>query len=305
MLKIKLLSDNSEVISYNFLDFPVYAKQALLSDYPGMAAANHWHNDWEFILITNGKMSYSINGKSHKLKEGQGIFINSQQMHYGYSADGSDCSFICVLLPPSLLSSVKRIQETYILPICTNAAHPFFILYPEISWQKDLIEILKNIYKLCNEEKDGFELNIMSLSHSLCCNLHHNMKNNISTQKATDDKKLQAMHNMIGYIQQNYQKKITLNEIAAAGNVCRSSCCDIFQLILNKTPISYLTEYRLEKSLELLNISSLSVTEIALQCGFTGSSYFTEIFRKKIGYTPSQYRKKKFNLIGGKLCLKK
>jgi len=76
----------------------------------------------------------------------------------------------------------------------------------------------------------------------------------------------------------------------------RSSCCDIFQLILNKTPVSYLTEYRLEKSIELLNIPSLSVTEIALLCGFTGSSYFAEIFHKKLGCTPSQYRKKKFNI---------
>ncbi|MBW6410874.1 AraC family transcriptional regulator [Clostridium weizhouense] len=296
MSKIKLLNDNSEVISYNFLDFPVYAKQVLLSDYPGMTAANHWHNDWEFTLILNGKMSYSVNGKSYELEEGQGIFINSEQMHYGYSGDGSNCSFICILIPPSLLSNITRIKETYVLPVCTDTSHPFFILHPEISWQRNLIKILKDIYKLCNEEKDGFELHIMSLFHSLCYNLYNNIKNNISAHKTTDDKKLDAMHNMIGYIQKNYQGKITLDEIAAAGNVCRSSCCDIFQLILQKTPISYLTEYRLEKSIELLNIPSLSVTEIALQCGFTGSSYFTEIFHKNIGCTPSQYRKNKFNV---------
>lgn len=296
MLRIKLLSDDSEVVSYNFKDFSVRAKKALLSDYPTMAAANHWHNDWEFILILNGKMSYSVNVKSYELQEGQGIFINSRQMHYGYSADGSDCSFICILLPPSLLSDITRIKENYILPVCSDASHPFFILHPEISWQRNLIEILKNIYTLCNEEKDGFELHIMSLFHSLCYSLYQNMKDNISIQEVTDDKKLEAMHNMVGYIQKNYQGKITLDEIAASGNVCRSSCCHIFQLILHKSPISYLTEYRLEKSIELLNIHSLSVTEIALQCGFTGSSYFTEIFRKKIGCTPSQYRKKKFNI---------
>ncbi|OOM73658.1 virulence regulon transcriptional activator VirF [Clostridium puniceum] len=293
MVEIKLLSDKSEVVSYNFLDFSICAKQASLSDYPAMAAVNHWHSDWEFIIILSGKMSYSVNRKSYELQEGQGIFINSEQMHYGYSADGSDCSFICIMLPPNLISSITRIKETYVLPICSDASHPFFILHTEIPCQGNLIEILKNLYKLCNEEKAGFELHVMSLFHSLCYSLYHNMKDNISTQETTDDKKLEAMHNMIGYIQQNYQKKITLNEIAASGNVCRSNCCDIFQLILNKTPVSYLTEYRLEKSIDLLNIPSLSVTEIALQCGFTGSSYFTEIFHKKLGCTPSQYRKSK------------
>ncbi|MDS0527477.1 AraC family transcriptional regulator [Clostridium sp. SHJSY1] len=295
MFEIKLLSDNSEVISYNFSDFPIAAKRNWLSYYPAMAAVNHWHNDWEFILILEGTMWYSVNAKSYELKEGQGIFINSKQMHYGYSTDGSDCNFIYIQIPPSILSHIKKIKETYVVPICSDSSHPFCILRPEISWQRNMIEILKNIYKLCTEEKDCFELNIISLSYSLCSSLYQNMNSDISTPETNDDKKLKSLHNMIGYIQHNYQKKITLNEIAASGNVCRSSCCNIFQLILNKTPVSYLKDYRLEKSIELLNIPSLSVTDVALQCGFTGSSYFTEIFHKKLGCTPSEYRKAKFN----------
>lgn len=291
MLKIK--GDNSEVVSYNFIDFPVYVKQSLLSYFPNMAVANHWHDDWEFTILLKGEMSYSINGKSYELSEGDTVFINSQQMHYGYSRDGSDCSFICILLPPSLLSTIKRIKETYILSICTDTSHPFFIFHPSITWQRQLIEMLKNIYKLCNKKQDGFELQVMSIFYSLCHSLYNNIRNSTATEEFTDHKKLEAMHNMIGYIQQNYQKKITLNDIAAAGNVCRSSCCEIFQLILHKTPVSYLTDYRLEKSIELLNNFSLSITEIAFQCGFAGSSYFTEIFHKNMKCTPFQYRKKK------------
>ena len=69
---------------------------------------------------------------------------------------------------------------------------------------------------------------------------------------------------MVGYIQKNYKNKITLSEIAVSGNVCRSNCCKIFQSLLNKSPITYLMEYRLDKSIKLLKISSYSVTEIAL-----------------------------------------
>ena len=50
-------------------------------------------------------------------------------------------------------------------------------------------------------------------------------------------------------------------------------------------------EYRLDKSIKLLSIPSYSITEIALKCGFNSSSYFTEIFHRNIGCTPSQYRK--------------
>ena len=101
------------------------------------------------------------------------------------------------------------------------------------------------------------------------------------------------MHKMVGFIQQKYSSKIALQDIAAAGYVCRSSCCSIFKEYLNQTPNAYLTEYRISKSVELLANPDLSVTEIAMQCGFSGSSYFTETFRKAIGCTPSDYRMRK------------
>ena len=92
-----------------------------------MTAVNHWHKDLEFIVILEGKMNFSVNGNNYELKEGQGIFINSKQMHYGYSKDGTDCIFLCILLPPSLLSNVNRIKSSYVVPVCKDSSHPFFI----------------------------------------------------------------------------------------------------------------------------------------------------------------------------------
>ena len=155
--------------------------------------------------------------------------------------------------------------------------------------------MLTNIYKLCNEKSDGFELQVMSICYSLCYSLYNNIYNKSTDTENSNSKNLDSMHDMVGYIQKNYRNKITLSDIALAGNVCRSNCCKLFQLFLKSSPISYLTEYRLDKSIEMLNNSSYSITEIALHCGFNSSSYFTEIFSKNLGCTPSQYRKKFFN----------
>ena len=288
---IKLFNDNSEDVAYNFTDFPIRAKNTLLSQYPNMACANHWHDDFEFTIILDGKMSYYVNGNSYVLTKGQAIFVNSQQMHYGYSTDGSDCDFINIVLPLSFILTVDRIKESYILPVCRDNSHPLFIFDTSVAWQRSFIEMLLNLYELCNTETDGFELQAMSIFYSICYSLYHYVKNDKAHLEIHFDKNLDTLHNMIGYIQQNYHRKITLNHIASSGNVCRSSCCEIFQRLLHKTPISYLTEYRLEKSLELLNNPSYSITEVALQCGFNSSSYFTEIFRKEVGRTPSQHRK--------------
>jgi len=53
MLKMKLLSDNSEVVSYNFANFPICAKQSLLSDYPAMAATKCFNKitcTWKYLF---------------------------------------------------------------------------------------------------------------------------------------------------------------------------------------------------------------------------------------------------------------
>ena len=100
------------------------------------------------------------------------------------------------------------------------------------------------------------------------------------------------MHRMTGFIQRNYSEKISLNDIAEAGAICRSKCCKIFREFLGKTPVEYLTEYRISKSIELLNTTDMSITDIAVNCGFCGSSYYAETFMKLMKCTPSEYRKK-------------
>ncbi|MFR4394469.1 MAG: helix-turn-helix transcriptional regulator [Ruminococcus callidus] len=144
-----------------------------------------------------------------------------------------------------------------------------------------------------SNQQNGYPLQLFGCIYRICHALWNLTQNNTEPWEPNDSKRLEAMHKMVGFIQQKYGSKIALQDIAAAGYVCRSSCCSIFKEYLNQTPNAYLTEYRISKSIELLSNPDLSVTEIAMQCGFSGSSYFTETFRKAIGCTPSDYRMRK------------
>ena len=105
---------------------------------------------------------------------------------------------------------------------------------------------------------------------------------------------MNPLKTMISYIQDNYQDKVTLNDIAEAGMMCQSKCCRLFKEMVKQSPIEYLQNYRIQKGIDLLEHSALSITEIALECGFHGASYFTETFRKINGITPKDYRKQIF-----------
>ena len=99
-----------------------------------------------------------------------------------------------------------------------------------------------------------------------------------------------VLKNMIGFMQQHFREQITLEQIAAAGGVGQSKCCKLFRVYFHQTPNTYLTAYRLNRSVELLRTTDRSITEVAYAAGFNGASYYAETFRKWLHISPSEYR---------------
>jgi AraC-like DNA-binding protein len=95
----------------------------------------------------------------------------------------------------------------------------------------------------------------------------------------------------INWIHTHYAEKILLDDIARDGQLSRSECCRYFKRILKKTPLNYVTDYRIQKSLILLPQSDSNVTDIAYQVGFNSTSYFIDKFRKSMNMTPLTYKK--------------
>ncbi len=71
----------------------------------------------------------------------------------------------------------------------------------------------------------------------------------------------------------------------------------VFKEATGQSPIDYLIKLRLQRSMDLLSDTGLSITEIAFKTGFNDSNYFTRHFKKIIGTTPSRYRKQHSNHI--------
>lgn len=94
------------------------------------------------------------------------------------------------------------------------------------------------------------------------------------------------------YIDANYSKNITLDGLAEITHINKFYLAHSFTECMGQSPINYLTEKRLAASKELLSSSNLSVAQIASSTGFSSQSYFSQIFKKKVGMTPQQYRKR-------------
>ncbi len=287
MLSIDMKDDRSEIVHYDFEEYPVYIRKALLSSYENFEAPLHWHDDIELILALQGEMNYNINGKIVTIKQGDGIFVNSKQLHCGFSKDKSECEFICILIHPILLCISQAFECDYVLPLIKNQAVPYLYLSVENSWQS---KILINILNMYNTKSDkSTVLKIFSYFLKIWDLIFSNTK--AHTEKEVQNSDLTVLKNMIGFIQKSYKEKITLNDIAKAGAVGQSKCCKLFEKHIGATPNTYLIQYRLHQSTWYLKNTNMTITQIAHAVGFSGSSYFAETFKKRYGKTPSEYKR--------------
>jgi YesN/AraC family two-component response regulator len=110
-------------------------------------------------------------------------------------------------------------------------------------------------------------------------------------EEAETDIHTRSFKAMMYYIQQNYRESITLDDIAASGNISRSLCNKVFHKYVGDSPVNYLLNYRVRKVAELLRTTSHTLSEIASQTGFNGTSYMSEMFKKSFEMSPRDYRK--------------
>ena len=291
MIDVNIMQDASEVIPYDNPKIPLYIQTRYLSTYPDMRALCHWHDEIAFIYILSGKMYYEINGKKVLLNEKDCIMVNARQMHYGSSVQKQECEFLCILFHPSLLSASRLLYQDYVLPVIESRTPEYLLWESNTQKKRDVTGFLTHIAHLKESAVSGYELEVIGALHALWRRIYGYCQSLFPTDSGQESSDIALSKTMVSYIYQHYSDKITLDEIATSGNVCRSKCCAIFRRYLQQSPIDFLNAYRLRVSSSLLKNTELDITQIALSCGFNHLSYFSKLFLRYYGCTPSQYRK--------------
>ena len=289
----KIMRDASEIVRYDEVGIPLSIREGLLSAYPNHRALCHWHEDIEWVYIRSGQMNYYMNGKRVLLNTGEALMVNSRQMHYGYSENGQDCDFIRILCHPKIFITNSVLYQSYIAPVLSNPSLEYLHLKPEFPEDAEALQLLPEILRIKKEHPAAYEIEAAALLSLLWCRLlrsHPMMPYEAAAKPKEPD--LLVQRDMVSYIYSHYSESINLDEIAAAGKVCRNKCCQIFRRYLNQSPIDFLNHYRLEVSCHLLNNTKLSIAEICTACGFNHQSYYSKIFLRTYSCSPRDFRKR-------------
>ncbi|GEK60350.1 helix-turn-helix domain-containing protein [Marinococcus halophilus] len=234
----------------------------------------HWHDEVQWVVMLQGEAEFYINNDSCTVKQGEALFINSGRLHAAHHGV-LPSEYLCINVDPSFLIP-EALHETYLTPFITATNFSWIRIPAESLWGKTIMRSLLSLQHLLEEKPFHFELQAFTVLNNVW---RHTIGHEpILTYHPAQEREEQAMKQMLGWIQRHYAESLRLEDIAQAGSLSRSECCRYFQRILQTTPMSYVKEYRLQKSMELLQASKTSVTDIAFQVGFSSASHFIEPF---------------------------
>lgn len=94
----------------------------------------------------------------------------------------------------------------------------------------------------------------------------------------------------LDYIDSHYKEPLSLDSLAKLCSVSHSYLSGLFHKETKMTVTDYINTTRIRQSMILLNTTLLSIHDIAAQCGFTDTNYYSRIFKKYHGVSPKEYR---------------
>lgn len=284
-----------ELNTHGSYSFPFHLQYITLSDYPMGSFQCHWHPEIEIIVITEGRMLFQINQTQHELKQHDCIFVNTATLHAATMIANEECRYICLDFDPILVYGYENstIQAELVAPVLESKSFPCCVMTGSHKQHPYLMQIMTRLERICREKQDGYHL----LVKSCLCELWFLLLQDYQQHTGNDENKLEVrqierLKQALTYIYANYSGTITLDSMAASCHISKSEFSRLFKKAFRQTPFEFLLHYRIKKSLSLLCGEEYTVTEISSMVGFSGSSYFTEVFRKYMLCTPTEYRRR-------------
>lgn len=273
--------------------FPAEIFYDNLDEYANNFVNWHQQKQVEISLILEGEAEVQVLEKKTRLRAGEAFLIFPDALHALKKGSGQTVRYRTIIFDPVLLYGYKGsfYYEKYYRTFAK--ARPFYHFADTGEcWEKEAVENLSWIFAHFGEASPHRELlvceHLQRLWLLLCENLFDaGGKIDYSAQEQ------QRTAVLLNFLHEHYREKFTLEQLAASAHISKGECCRFFKKMVHMTPWEYLLEYRLSRSMELLEKKDLNISEIAEMTGFCTVSYYITAFKRKTGDTPLEYRKKR------------
>lgn len=253
-------------------------------NHPKYEMAYHWHSEFEIIRIISGTLKIRLNRREFDAKSGDVVFVNSETVH---GAMPDNCVYDCIVLSNELLSTKDTLCGGFITDLLD---HVIVVNDHFRDNDGDIITAVNNLFDIMRRDGCYFEA-IGALYSVFGTIMREKLYESSSTFANGDAARNAKLKKVLSFMRKNYSSQLTLEQIADIAGMSPKYFCYFFKEMTQKSPISYLNSYRIERATGKLLSTDMNVTDIAYGCGFNDLSYFIKTFKDVKGITPNNFRK--------------
>ncbi len=253
----------------------------------------HWHNEIEFSMVTEGTAEFRVEDREFRLSAGDVLFVGSRQIHMRERVPQQPCAYFSLSVGAGFWGSpeLDSLNLKYIQPILSRRVRVNTFFRGDRPENAFLVRTLQTVRGVLERKPYAYELRVRSLLCEIFCWIYETGQCTVP-KAGKDDAAPAALRRVLDYINRNFAGKITLETLAELSHYSADYLIRAFSRHTGRTPVAYVNFLRLRKAESLLADGSLSVSDIALSVGFNHSAYFSKLFKRQFGCSPSEYRRR-------------
>ena len=231
--------------------------------------------DYQLLYVANGKAHFFLNGKEEIVHAGHMVLYRPKEMqkYVYYGTDQTEVYWVHFTG-----SDVKKILKDYGFPAKKH------ILYTgTLAEYHQLFKQMIQELQLC---KPHYEDMLTSLLLQLFVLINRQFTEKTTLNSYAQNEIISATH----YFGEHYNQDICIEDYAAAHNMSISWFIRTFKHYNKVTPMQYILSIRMTNAQSLLETSTYNISEIAAFVGYDNPLYFSRLFKKHTGYSPSDFR---------------
>lgn len=254
---------------------------------------NHMHTAFEISFCRSGGGTYRVADKVYEINPGDVFFFASNVQHCITRVNSTNTVLTTVQFEPRFLWAYGEYNfDLSCLNLFYRSSMPFEHRFPGgDSTARRVGEYLSEMRREYMEKDIEYEYIIRSsLSRMMIYFIRKFGKElpEISVNRSS----IRNLNSAMDYIDKNFTSEISLETLAAEANMSRNYFCTLFKRLNGLSPWDYITIRRVEKSLEYIKNTDLTILEIACLCGYNSTANFNRAFRRITGQVPTDYRKR-------------
>ncbi len=249
----------------------------------------HWHPEAELILVHKGKFELHLNKQCHLLLPGDAAFVNPGTLHRGIP---TDAVYECAVFKADMLCPPGAAVGRHIKPIAAQSA-AVRECFRAGGGEADraVIGEIDRLFTVLSRRAPRYEMAVYASLFSLFDTLYRTDAVEEALPSHAHERQTAQLTKLLSWINEHYTGHITLASLSKVSGFNEKYLCRFFKEQTSYTPIDYINRLRVEKAADDMLTLRLSVTEAAFANGFNDSAYFSKVFRKIKGISPSDFKK--------------